>query len=82
MHPNTELMRKATELLGTGDVPGFLALHTTWLCTSREGVPWPERTGVVTASRLRCKRRWNYWTGHRPFSLMMTSRATSMRSRS
>jgi uncharacterized protein len=28
MHPNAELMRKATELLSTGDVPGFLALHT------------------------------------------------------
>ena len=28
MHPNAELMRKAAELLNTGDVPGFLALHT------------------------------------------------------
>jgi uncharacterized protein len=28
MHPNAELMRKASELLNAGDVPGFLALHT------------------------------------------------------
>ena len=28
MHPNAELMRKASELLNAGDIPGFLALHT------------------------------------------------------
>ena len=28
MHPNAELMKKASELMNAGDVPGFLALHT------------------------------------------------------
>jgi ketosteroid isomerase-like protein len=28
MHPNAELMRKASDLLNAGDIAGFLALHT------------------------------------------------------